>query len=143
MGWWKLPGSSDEVMGDEAADAAVELLAPLTERTPLPLLDELLDALEAALELEPSALTARPAAIRITVGAMPRQRSAPARELVDSLLPGLRGLGETYQENFKRPPTVRECLEAISFVLCSQPQHYVRELEVTELDEELTLVESA
>jgi len=49
MSWWNLPGTSNEWMGDSAADAAAEALATVAELDPKPTVDAFLDALEAAL----------------------------------------------------------------------------------------------
>ncbi len=138
MGWWQLPRSTTEMMGDEPADAAAGMLEPIPRRTPLPTLDELLDAIEAGLAIDgvtSESLDAR----HVEARPFTRTVGAPGPQLVELLRPGLLSIAETYRERFERLPTVREVLAAISFVLCPQPTTYVREPDVAELEYDLAL----
>lgn len=127
MGWWNLPGSKDEVMGDEPADAAVAALEPIGARDPRPTLDELLDALEAVLRtLDPSVMTGHLGDAHL-IADTPRTPGVAAGELVEALRPGVLQIAGTYRRSLQRPPSLRELLAAISFELGAAPRDYLRD----------------
>ncbi|KYF87852.1 hypothetical protein [Sorangium sp. So ce394] len=137
MGWWHLPGSEDELIGDPSADAAADLLAPLETCDPRPTLDELLDALEAALRLDPPIVSDALGDRAIVATERPRTRGAARTELVELLRPGAEGIAETYRSRFQRLPSLREMLASILFVLRSEPNAFLRDHAGDKLEGEL------
>ncbi|NVB83964.1 MAG: hypothetical protein HOV81_36650 [Kofleriaceae bacterium] len=126
MGWWNLPGSEDEVMGDEPADAAVSMLRPVAERRPKPTANELLDALEAALRIAgPGVVNGELEEQHITSLEVMRVPGRAPDDVVAILGPGLAGIAGTYRDRFSRPPSLREMLAAITFELRSNPREYL------------------
>lgn len=120
MGWWKLSGDSDLVMGDQAADvmaAVLEELASLAR----PSLDQFLDALEAALRNLPCGLGSR----GICDPDVPRHRATPDAELAAHLEAGMQRVSDSYVKYVGRPAKTAELLEVASFVLGPAPGKYL------------------
>lgn len=137
MFWWRLSGSANEVTGDEATDVAAGLLEPMMSFTPRPALDEFLDGLEAAVEEVPRVASDGLQGRRIVVGEIPRRPGQPRGDVASALRPGLEALRETYRRSFRRPPTMREILEAISRVLRARPGRYLCDAPIDELNDDL------
>ncbi len=126
MGWWNIGNGDGAVMGDEAAEVAAEVLSQLAQRDPRPTLDELLDALEAALR-ESTELVSEALGPRHLSMATRRTPGSPSAPIVEVLRTGLIEFEDTYRVNFKRLPMLSEVLHAISFVLSSSPREYLRD----------------
>lgn len=126
MGWWNLTGSKNEVMGDEAADAAAAMFGPVGARTSKPTIDELLDALEAAVRLAgPEVVSGELGDRHIEVPGFKRAPGRPPEDLVALLGAGLEMVASAYRDRFSRSPTLREVLAAITFELAISPSDYV------------------
>jgi hypothetical protein len=122
VSWWPIGDADDQITGDMPADAAADLLAPMRDRDPRPSLDELLDALEAALAgVTPRPYTGELGPRYLAATKLPRVRGEAKPELVEILAKGLAWIAEPYQTDFARLPTIEEVVYTVAFALT--PRH--------------------
>jgi hypothetical protein len=122
MWWWPTDDAEGEITGDMPADAAADLLAPMKAREPKPSLDELLDALEAALAAAaPRPYTGELGTRHLGSTKLPRTPGPANPELVELLAKGIAWIAEPYQTDFQRLPTIAEYVYTVAFAL--RPDH--------------------
>ena len=122
MGWWRIGGETEEVIGDGPADAVASLLA----RIPASGILDFLDALAAAARRIPGYDAGR---ITLLLGdgrRLSSQDNAANDALRETMEGVLKAVTVVYQNDLERPPTLREVLEVFEFVLRPEPERYLR-----------------
>jgi hypothetical protein len=135
MSWWdagsKTADGTDEVLGDDSADAVGTTLAQLGN----PPLQEMMDALAAALRTKPefvfqelnAQLAGRPAVKADATAARPAMTGILRR--------GIDSLFAVYQDGYERNPTLNEILQNFVFVLGFKPERFLAGMEGVEIDD--------
>src|SRR5678815_1687626 len=118
MSWWTTRDRPDDLTGDMPADAAADLLAPMRALDPKPSLDELLDALEAALvAASPRPYTGELGDRHLAASKVPRNPGPAKPELVALLAARIGEIAEPYRIDYQRLPRLEEYVYTIAFAM--------------------------
>ncbi len=114
MSWWSVGDGTDQVVGDDSADAAKKALRELGMPTPEQMLNALAGAVNAGLTLR-----------RADGETIDSDQAAADAAMTEKLRAGVDSITEAYQRAFERNPSLKEVVQSFVFVLGHKPERFL------------------